>query len=189
MPIRESNCHCCNTVWFLPSACSSMAYMGFSTDFVCKGFHPNSSLLLPENSEPAAESPVLLPAVLCWAVGSAPRAAEAGRPWGGPGAQCSPPHTAPTRQKCSFAVSDVELLCWQQRRADYFLARLHPLWYVLLLAANEVSQFFFMCYFFSPRKNTSEQHRQRVSSYFWLILFKLRSNQNVVMKFIDHCTT
>lgn len=33
MPIRESNCRCRNTICYLPSVCSSMAYMGFSTDF------------------------------------------------------------------------------------------------------------------------------------------------------------
>lgn len=40
-----------------------------------------------------------------------------------------------------------------------------------------------------PQKNTSEHHGQQVSSYFSLILSKLRSNQNVVIKFIDYHTT
>lgn len=169
-----------------------MAHVDSSTHFVCKGFHPNGSLLLSEDGKLAPESPALLPPVhapgvqLCWVMGSAPCAAEARRPWGCPAAECSTPRTAPTLQRCSFAVSDVVLLHCQWPQADSFLAKLHSVWYIFLLAATEMSKFFFICYSPpSPPKNTSEHYRQQVSSYFSLILSKLRSNQTLVIKFID----
>jgi len=94
-----------------------MAYMDVSTDFVCKDFHPDGSLLSSEDGKLVPErSPLLLSLhtlgmQLCWAVGSAPRAAEGGWPWEWPAAKCSTPCIAPAPLRCSFATSDVELFC------------------------------------------------------------------------------
>lgn len=40
---RATNCHCCNTVWFLASFWNIMTSVDFSTEFLCNGFHQNCS--------------------------------------------------------------------------------------------------------------------------------------------------
>lgn len=110
---------------------------------------------------------------LCWAVGSGPH--DTGARWPLLGLNAAP-HVWHWCCTHSCAASDMKVFYQLWPRADS--ERLYPVRNIIFLAAAELSKFFSVI-FFSP-------HWQQVNSCSSLILFKLRSNQNVAIKFIDH---
>lgn len=151
MLIRESNCQCCNTVWFPPSSWSSVAspLTLFARVFTITApyFYQRTVSLLQKALHYRHQCMSLGCSFAGqWALLPVPQ-----RPGGCGGVRR--PNAAPCvqrlLQRCSFAVSDVELLCWQRPQADSFLAKWHSVWYVFLLAATEISRLFFISYFFS----------------------------------------
>lgn len=125
---RATNCHCCNTVWFLASFWNIMTSVDFSTEFLCKGFHQNCSLFLPVDSSLAPESHVAH-ATCPWAAallggGLWSPQHRAWVPVGGFIAECSTLCMALMPQRCSFTVSEMKLFYWQWPQADS--ARLYP---------------------------------------------------------------